>query len=68
MKSRSDLKLGNIGSETRSNLGKTICTLQRAHFKFNLHETLPECLSKLNLGQDQNWVVSGQKLGHKVKS
>ena len=31
-------------------------------------ETLPECLSQLNLGQDQTWAMSGQKLGHKVKS
>ena len=45
-----------------------MCTLQRAQFKCNIHETLPECLSHLNLDQDQNWVVSDQKLGHKVKS
>ena len=49
-------------------LEKTMCTLQRAQFKCNLHKTLPECLSQLNLGQDQNWVLSGQKLGHQVKS
>ena len=29
---------------------------------------MPEYLSQLNLGLDQNWVMSGQKLGHKVKS
>ena len=29
---------------------------------------LSECLSQLNLGQDQNWVVSGQKVGYNVRS
>ena len=45
-----------------------MCTLQRAQFECSLHETLPECLSQLNLGLDQNWVMSGQKLGQKVIS
>ena len=45
-----------------------MCTLQRAQFQCNLHEILPEYLSHLHLGQDQNWLMSGQKLGHKVKS
>ena len=53
---------------TSSNLRKNMCTLQRAQFKRNLDDFLSECLSQLNLGQEQNWVMSGQKLGHKVKS
>ena len=32
------------------------------------HETLPECLFLWNLGQNQNRGMSGQKLGHEVKS
>ena len=66
LKSMSDMKLGHIGSKTRS-LGQ-ILEKPWAQLKFNLHETLPECLSQLNLGQEQNWVMSGQTLGHKVKS
>ena len=53
---------------TMSDLRKTMCTLQRAQFKCNLHKTLPECLSKLNLDQDQNWVMSAQILRLKVNS
>ena len=34
----------------------------------DLHESLSECLCELNLGQGQNWVISGQKLGHRVNS
>ena len=45
---------------------KTMCTLQRAQFKCNLHETLSEYLSQLNLGWDQNWVMRDQKVGHKA--
>ena len=45
-----------------------MCTLQRAQFLSKLHETLSECLSQLNLCQDQNWVMSGQKLGHEDNS
>ena len=58
------------GSDTRSPgqiLEKNMCTLQKAQFKGNLHETLSVYLSQLNLGWDQIWVMSGQKLGHKVK-
>ena len=69
MKSVSDMKLGHIGSETRSQ-GQILekpCVHLRGLICY-LHETLPECLSQLNLGQDQNWVMSDQKLGHKAKS
>ena len=33
-----------------------------------LVQSLSEYLSQLNLGQDQNWVMSGQNLGNKVNS
>ena len=55
--------------ETRSHWVKTrspgqilekTCTLQWTQFKCNVNETLPDCLSQLNLGQDQNWVIPGQ--------
>ena len=48
---------------------KTMCTLQRHSFNaifMKLHET--ECSSQFNLGQDQDWVMSGQKLGHKLNT
>ena len=45
----------------------TLCVLW-SQFLSKLHETLSECLSPSNLGHIYNWVTSGQKLGHKVKS
>ena len=70
MKSRSGLKLGHIGSETRSPgqiLEKPFVHF-RGHSSNAIFMKLCQCFSHLNLEQDQNWVVSGQKLGHKVKS
>ena len=64
------MKLGHIESKSRTPgqiLEKNVYTSE-AQFKCNLYETLPECLSHLNLGQDKNWIMSGQKLGRKVKS
>ena len=64
------MKLGLIWSKTRSP-GQIIekpCVHFRGFINAKIHETLPECLSQLNLGQDQNWVMSGQKLGHMVRS
>ena len=48
MNSMSDMKLGYIGSKPGSPdqiLEKNMCTLWKALFKCNLHETLPECFS-----------------------
>ena len=63
----SGMKLGHIGSETRSP-GQILEIVQRERYKCNLHETLPECLYHSNPGQGQNWVNSNIKIGHKVKS
>ena len=64
--SRSSSKLGHVGSKTRS-LGKILekpCVHSKRHsFFFKVHETLSECLSSYCLGQVQDWVMLGQKLG-----
>jgi len=43
-------------------------TLYRPHLWSDLDETLSECLFWQYLGQVRIWVMSGQKLGHQVKS
>ena len=42
---------------------ETLCTLYKAQFWTIVHETVSECQSSKYLGQVQNWVMLGQKLG-----
>ena len=46
---RTDLKVGHLGSESRSDLRKIMCTLYQARFGSNLHETLSNVCHHENL-------------------
>ena len=67
--SMSDMKLGHIGSKARSpdKILENPCVHFREHNSIAIFMKLSEYLSQLNLGQDRNWVMSDQKLGHKIK-
>ena len=53
---------------TRSNLRKFLFTLQGQQLQTDFDETSSECLFGQYLTQLLIWVMSGQKLGHEVKS
>ena len=70
MKSRSSLILVYLGSKTMSPgqiKGKT-CKHSRSYSFDPIMMKLAQNVCLLNLGQVQNWVTWGQKLGHLVRS
>ena len=70
MISMSSLKLGHMGSKTRSpgQISRKLLTLQRSHFWNNHHKYCSKCSSWWFLGLVLNWVTWYQKLGHLAKS
>ena len=69
MISRSSLKLGHMGSNTRSpgQMSRKLITLQRSHFLNNHHKYYSKCSSWWFLGLVENWVTWYHKLGHLAK-
>ena len=69
IKSWKSSNMGNMGLKTRS-LGQILekpCVCFRGHIFSDYHKTWYECLS-WNLRQVPKWVMSGQKLGHSIRS
>ena len=63
-------KLGYVGAKTRP-LGQILeitCIYSRGHSFYIFFMKLCQTVFSLNLGYIKNWVTSGRKLGHKVKS
>ena len=71
--SKPSSNMGYVGSKTRSPgqfLGNSCSNMGhvRPHLWPNFDETMSECLFWQYLSQVRIWVMSGQKLGHQVKS